>query len=248
MSLLLALDAGSPTVSVAVGPPGEPLAERSVEIRRSSERLLALVDECLREVGAGLRELDGVIALRGPGSFTGLRVGLATVLGFHQALELPAAAVPTLEVLALHGVLQRRSHPGDPAGSGNGDAAGTEVPAGVPAGATLVAAVDALRGEWFVQPFRVGSPAAAPEVLDEARIAGPAEILDLEPAAVVGFGVRRMAEGPAVPPSGAPLWIEPESLAGDALRLAELRRPAWNGPELTEPLYLRPPAVSAPRG
>lgn len=229
-SLLLALDAGSPTVSVAVGPPGEPRAERSAEIRRSSERLLALVDECLREVGAELRGLDGVIALRGPGSFTGLRVGLATVLGFHQALELPAAAVPTLEVLALHGALRARDG------------------GGLPPGATLVAAVDALRGEWFVQPFRATSPTAAPEVLDEARIAGPAEILDLEPAAVVGFGVRRLAAGPPAPPSGGPLWIEPESLAGDALRLAGLRRPAWNGPELTEPLYLRPPAVSAPRG
>ncbi|MFP3940280.1 MAG: tRNA (adenosine(37)-N6)-threonylcarbamoyltransferase complex dimerization subunit type 1 TsaB [Thermoanaerobaculia bacterium] len=231
MRLLLALDAGSPTVSVAVGPPGEPRVERSVEIRRSSERLLEMVDECLREVGAELRELDGVVALRGPGSFTGLRVGLATALGFHQALELPVAAVPTLEVLALHGVLRAR---------GDG---------GPPPGATVVAAVDALRGEWFVQPFRAPGPAAAPEPLDEPRIAGPPEVLALEPVAVVGFGVHRVAEALAEAPAGtpAPLWIEPDALAADALRLAALRSLSWDGPELTAPLYLRPPAVSQPR-
>lgn len=235
MALLLALDAGSPTVSVAVGPPGEPRAERSVEIRRSSERLLALVDECLREVGAGARDLTGVIALRGPGSFTGLRVGLATALGLHQALELPAAAVPTLDVLALHGVRA----------------------AGLPPTATVVAAVDALRGEWFIQPFRAAD--GGPEPLGEPRIGPPADVPALEPAAVAGFGVGRMAEALAAEPSGAKApghapdgttfttaWIEPQALAADALRLAGLRSPAWNGPELTEPLYLRPPAVSPP--
>ena len=61
-----------------------------------------------------------------PGSFTGLRVGLATVLGLHQALGLPATALPTLEVLGCLG-------PGD--------------------GSTVVAVVDALRGEWFAQRF-----------------------------------------------------------------------------------------------
>ncbi|HEX6199577.1 MAG TPA: tRNA (adenosine(37)-N6)-threonylcarbamoyltransferase complex dimerization subunit type 1 TsaB, partial [Thermoanaerobaculia bacterium] len=129
---LLALDAGSPVVSVAVGPPGSVVAERSIEIRRSSERLVALVDECLEEAGVAMPELAGIVALRGPGSFTGLRVGLATALGFHQALGLPATTVPTLDVLALHGARRLRE-------------AGREGPV------RIAAVVDALRGQWFTQ-------------------------------------------------------------------------------------------------
>ncbi|HEX2164131.1 MAG TPA: tRNA (adenosine(37)-N6)-threonylcarbamoyltransferase complex dimerization subunit type 1 TsaB [Thermoanaerobaculia bacterium] len=98
---ILAVDSASPVVSVAVAVGGAVRAERAVEIGRSSERLLAMIDEVLREAGVdGPRGLAGIVALAGPGSFTGLRVGLATVLGLHQATGVPAAAVPTLPVLA----------------------------------------------------------------------------------------------------------------------------------------------------
>ena len=100
---LLAVDAGSPRVSVAVGDAGEVLAEAAETRERSSATLLAMVDGVLAEAGLRAAELAGLVALRGPGSFTGLRVGLATVLGLHQALGLPAVAVPTLGVLAALG-------------------------------------------------------------------------------------------------------------------------------------------------
>jgi tRNA threonylcarbamoyl adenosine modification protein YeaZ len=221
---LLALDTGSPTVSVAVGAPGERVAERSIEIRRSSEHLLALVDECLAEAGIRMAELAGVVVLRGPGSFTGLRVGLATVLGFHQALDLPAAAVPTLEVLAFHGARALS-----------------------PEGGRVAAAVDALRGEWFVQLFDA-APESAPEARGEAAILRPGELAALSPDAVVGFGVGRLTDDPAwsAPAAAPPRLVEASSLASDALRLAALRPPAWNPAGLVHPLYLRPPAVSLP--
>lgn len=221
-SCLLSLDTGSPTVSVAAGPAGAPVAERSIEIRRSSERLLALVDECLGEAGVGMADLAGVVALRGPGSFTGLRVGLATVLGFHQALGVPVAAVPTLEALAFHGA--RTTGP-----------------------ARIAAAVDALRGEWFVQTFDA-APDAAPEPRDEARILGPGALAALAPDAVVGFGVGRLADdaGWTGAGTGAVRLVEGTALAGDLLRLAALRLPAWDASDLIHPLYLRPPAVSLP--
>lgn len=219
---LLALDTGSPAVSVAAGAPGRPAAERSIEIRRSSESLLALVDECLEEIGAGMADLAGVVALRGPGSFTGLRVGLATVLGFHQALGVPAAAIPTLEVLAFHGA--RAAGPG-----------------------RLAAAVDALRGEWFVQLFDA-APDRAPEARDEPRVVGPAELAALAPDAVVGFGVSRLADDPAwTGARGGARLVEATALAADALRLAALRAPTWDAADLVHPLYLRPPAVTPPK-
>ncbi len=236
--MLLALDAGSPVVSVAVGPPGEPVAERSIAIRQSSERLVALVDECLREAGVALVELAGVLTLRGPGSFTGLRVGLATTLGFHQALGLPATAIPTHDVLALHG--GRRS---EPAGGG---------------GAVRIAAVvDALRGEWFTQAFEVrpgaapepvGAPSGAPIGAEAPAILDPAAVAALAPAVVCGFGVERLAEDPAWPgDERSPEWIEAAPLAPDALRLAALRPIEWRPETLVSPLYLRAPAVSLPK-
>ena len=122
---ILILDSGSPLVSVAVGRGGVVLAMRAAEIARSSALLLAMVDEVLGEAGLDVGELAGVAALGGPGSFTGLRIGLATVLGLHQALGLAATTLPTLEVLAA---------------------------LAPPGSARAMGAVDSLRGEWTVDP------------------------------------------------------------------------------------------------
>jgi tRNA threonylcarbamoyladenosine biosynthesis protein TsaB len=65
-----------------------------------SERLLAAVDRLLADCGLAPADLDGLAVSVGPGSFTGLRVGLATVKGLAMALDLPVAPVPTLDALA----------------------------------------------------------------------------------------------------------------------------------------------------
>src|SRR6266852_4826719 len=65
-----------------------------------SERLMAAVDRLVSECGLSPHELDGLAVSIGPGSFTGLRVGIATVKGLGLALDLPIAAVPTLRALA----------------------------------------------------------------------------------------------------------------------------------------------------
>lgn len=100
MPLRLVLDTSSPTVSVAVGDEEEVRAELTFPQRQSSRRLIDGIDECCRTAGVSVGELDGILALRGPGSFTGLRIGLATVLGLHQATGVPATALSTLEALA----------------------------------------------------------------------------------------------------------------------------------------------------
>jgi tRNA threonylcarbamoyl adenosine modification protein YeaZ len=230
---LLALDAGSPVVSVAVGPAGHPVAERSIEIRQSSERLVALVDECLEEAGVAMAELAGILALRGPGSFTGLRVGLATTLGFHQALGIPATAVPTLDALALHGARRLRD-------------GGRDEPV------TIAAVVDALRGEWFTQLFRVApgeAPRAVATVGDSSgpAILDPAGVAALAPDAVSGFGAGRLAASLAGEDGWRAEVLEPAPLAPDLLRLAALAPLAWRPATLVAPVYLRAPAVSLPK-
>ncbi len=65
-----------------------------------SERLLAMVDRLLQDCGWEITQLEGLAVSIGPGSFTGLRVGVATIKGLALALELPVAAVPTLDAFA----------------------------------------------------------------------------------------------------------------------------------------------------
>ena len=65
-----------------------------------SERMMAVVDRLLQDCQWTPRDLEGLAVSIGPGSFTGLRVGIATVKGLALALALPVAAVPTLDALA----------------------------------------------------------------------------------------------------------------------------------------------------
>jgi len=65
-----------------------------------SERLLPTIDRMLRDAGVGLDALSGLAVSIGPGSFTGLRIGLSTVKGLAYATGLPVVSVPTLEALA----------------------------------------------------------------------------------------------------------------------------------------------------
>lgn len=237
---VLVIDAASPVVSVAVGTLGEAgsgrarlLAERSLELRRSSERLLPLLDEALEEAGLAVADLSGLVALRGPGSFTGLRVGLATVLGFHQATGVPATTVDTPDVLAWSLALRPK----------------------VPTG-TVAAAVDALRGEWFVRGFHLTptgpEPVESPD--GDGDLLASAGLVAAGFEAVVGFGVRRLAETDAwrqreERDAPSPELVEPGALAPAGLDLAAatLGPPeAWDGRLLTRPLYARPPAVSLP--
>lgn len=100
-SLLLALETATPHASVALLE-GEVLV---AEVGASgatphSARVLPAVHGLLELAGASVADLGGFAVSVGPGSFTGLRVGVATVKGLAFGDELPVAAVPTLEALA----------------------------------------------------------------------------------------------------------------------------------------------------
>ena len=95
--LVLALDTATPVATVALVRGDEALGER---LSRAS-RVLADADELLGEAGLSPRELEGIAVGTGPGSFTGLRIGLAAVRGLAVALEVPVAGVSTLDALAV---------------------------------------------------------------------------------------------------------------------------------------------------
>ncbi len=77
------------------------LAEYTLRDKRThSEKLMPLVDKVLSDGRVDLSELSGISAVIGPGSFTGLRIGLATAQGLTTGYNLDLVGVPTLDVLA----------------------------------------------------------------------------------------------------------------------------------------------------
>lgn len=98
--MTLAIDSGSPLLSITVASQGRLLATETSETTRSSATLMGLLDDCLRQAGLTPAGLDRLLVTRGPGRFTGLRVGLAVAQGFRQALGLQTGTLSTLEVLA----------------------------------------------------------------------------------------------------------------------------------------------------
>ena len=66
-----------------------------------SEKLVPLVDEILRRNGMAIQDIDGIAVSIGPGSFTGIRVGVSTARGLGQSLNIPLVGIPSLDALAL---------------------------------------------------------------------------------------------------------------------------------------------------
>jgi tRNA threonylcarbamoyl adenosine modification protein YeaZ len=94
--LILAFDTATERATSALVDDGEVLGER---VSRAST-LLADIDALLRQAGAHPRDLDALAVGTGPGSFTGIRIGLAAARGLGLALGVPAAGVSTLDALA----------------------------------------------------------------------------------------------------------------------------------------------------
>jgi len=96
MPLILAFDTATNRATSALVGDGELLGER---VSRAST-LLADVDALVRQAGAHPRDITGLAVGIGPGSFTGIRIGLAAARGLALALDVPAAGVSTLDALA----------------------------------------------------------------------------------------------------------------------------------------------------
>lgn len=99
--IILGLDTTTLACSVALLNGDLLPAEFTLNIRKThSERLLPLIDFVLRECDTHREQLEAIAAASGPGSFTGIRIGLATARGLAQGLAIPAVGVSTMEALA----------------------------------------------------------------------------------------------------------------------------------------------------
>lgn len=221
---VLFLDTASPVSSVAIGRHGNVLAQRTIKQRRTSELLLPTIEDVLAAADVEIETLHGIATLQGPGSFTGLRIGLATALGLHQALQLRATALPTLPILA--------------AAASDGDHDSGDV----------LAAVDANRGDWVVQRFRVGNngDSRATTPISEPTLINRESLGDGGPCRIVGFGTGVLRECSWFHDAEIEL-IDPPPLAAIAARRLAAESIAWRPERLVAPIYFRPPAVTAPK-
>src|SRR5512144_606364 len=97
---VLALDTAGPLPAVAVAAGDAVFEEPLPAERQASERLLGTIELALARAGIALAECERIAVCSGPGSFTGLRVGLSTAWGLGRALRLPVEGVSTLEGMA----------------------------------------------------------------------------------------------------------------------------------------------------
>ena len=100
--LILAVDTATTVASTALLRGDELIAEEYMNIpqKKHSERLMPLIDAMLKGAGYELGRIEGFAVSAGPGSFTGLRIGMGTLKGFAHVLDRPLVAVSTLEALA----------------------------------------------------------------------------------------------------------------------------------------------------
>jgi len=204
------------SAAVAVGPK---VRARRFEVlgRGHVERLVAMVTEVMVEARLDFADLDLIAVTVGPGTFTGVRIGLAAARGFALAAGLPVAGFTTLEVLA----------------GGLGEARG--------AGAGVIAAMDARRDQIYRQCFGPDRVALdGPAVVDRRDLAVPAgDWLAVGSGAVAYAGIAgvTLGRGPDLPDAAVLAGLAVERFAGTGVPLPK---------GLPDPLYLRPPDADLP--
>jgi len=98
---ILGIETSTRTGSVAIVSEDGVIAQYSLNIEVThSERLMSTVDRVMKDTGFTIADMDGFAVAIGPGSFTGLRIGLAAVKGLALVTGKPVAAVPSLKALA----------------------------------------------------------------------------------------------------------------------------------------------------
>jgi tRNA threonylcarbamoyladenosine biosynthesis protein TsaB len=99
--LILGIESATPIASVALVNEKGFLGEITLNIGLThSEQLLPMLDQLLQQARLTIKDVTGLAVSAGPGSFTGLRIGMATAKGLAQGCRIPLLAIPTLETMA----------------------------------------------------------------------------------------------------------------------------------------------------
>ena len=219
MSLILAIETGTDICSVGIAKDGELLSLReSDEGRDHARKVGVFVDELLRETGIVPDDLDAVAVGKGPGSYTGLRIGVSFAKGLAYGLRKPLVAVGSLDALA--------------------EVAREDYEAGILAvdgwdGAYLCPMVDARRMEVYAQVF---DTEGRPQSEVSAEVVGPESFAAFRgqgrPFVIFGSGARKCAD---VLPDAVCVEVTP-SVRG----LAQLAQRAFDEGRTEDIAYFEP--------
>ena len=219
---ILAFDTCLGAVSAAVrrrGTKRDQVAAHACEVRERghAERLMPMIAEVMASAGLGFADLDRIAVTVGPGTFTGVRGGVAAARGLALASGIEVVTASSLAVMARQAA--------DQLGSGFDDR-------------MLAVAVDARRGSIYLQLFAdLREPTDPPQLLDAADAARQ---LAGRPLVIVGSGAALLADGLAG--AGSRAEVRFTDLQPDARALAGLA--ADLSPVISvDPLYLRAPDV-----
>ena len=202
--IVLALDTALSACQAAVSEDGSILAARSEPMDRGhQERLAPLVAQTMAQAGLTFDRLDRIAVTVGPGSFTGVRVGLAFAKGLALALRRPCIGIGTLEALALS----------------------------VPGSGFVAAVIDARRDEIYLQAFIDRAPMMAPDALSIGEAAARlAELYRAGPAVITGPGADLLGgiiAGARIEPVAAPDIATLAALAAERPAPAGPPRPLY---------------------
>ncbi len=223
---ILALETATLAGSAALVEGGRILAESNLAPGRThSSTLLPEIQKVLQEAGMSATDLDIVAVGLGPGSFTGLRIGLAIAKGLAWAAGKPLVGVPTLDAMA------RAVQPGD--------------------GGIICPVIDARKGQVYAAMYRPSGPLW--ERLTDYEALTPDGLAGIisEPVVFFGEGVRTW--GGVISESLGPLFIRGDeafdfpravNVAAEAEMLYDRGMAA--DPADVAPLYVRPPDIKPP--
>jgi tRNA threonylcarbamoyladenosine biosynthesis protein TsaB len=229
---LCAVDSSTALGSVVLMDDGAIVATAEQRVSNAhGESLLPMIDRVFAEAGWRPRDVDRLGVGIGPGSFTGVRIAVATVKGIALGTGADVVGVTSLEAMAaLAGAYADRD--GEP----------RERPS---AQRTIVSVIDAIRGEVYVQatgwvtspPVCMRPEGVGPWLEELSGPSGAGEIL------LAGDAAER------VPLAGVVRLDVPELALPHARGVASVaRRREPTDPDLLEPAYVRPPEITRPRG
>ena len=213
---ILALETSAKAVSAAVTEDGKVLCSGYQDTGLTHSRtLMPIVEAMLKNTGLTVQDCDAVAVAAGPGSFTGIRIGVAAAKGLAVAAEKPVAAVSTLEAMAWHGLS---------------------------AGGYICPVMDARRSQVYNALFKIegGRPVrlCADRAVALPLLAGELEKLNA-PVFLVGDGAKLTAS--FLEEQGLPYVLAPENLRWQSawgVAMAAMDKKPGDAHQLL-PVYLR---------